>query len=175
MQIFIMALTRKEKEEIIKDIREKASKQTVVYFVNYKGLKARDMEDLRNQLKDCNANIMVVKKTLAKIALDKEGIDFNPESLEGELAFVFGFGDIVAPAKVINEFSKDFSIEILGALLEKDVLETEKVKELADLPGKKQLKAQLVSTIAAPLSGFVGVLEGNVRNLITVLDKASKK
>jgi len=170
-----MALTRKEKEEIIKDIREKASKQTVVYFVNYKGLKARDMEDLRNQLKDCNANIMVVKKTLAKIALDKEGIDFNPESLEGELAFVFGFGDIVAPAKVINEFSKDFSIEILGALLEKDVLETEKVKELADLPGKKQLKAQLVSTIAAPLSGFVGVLEGNVRNLITVLDKASKK
>ena len=176
MQIFlIMALTREKKEQIVDDIREKASKRTVVYFVNYKGMKARHIEDLRSDLKEEDANIMVVKKTLAKIAFEKEGIDFDPQELDGELAFVFGFGDIVSPAKVVSNFSKDYSIEILGALLEEDVLKAEKVEELADLPTKEQLRGQLVSTIAAPLTGFVGVLEGNIKGLLTVLKKQSEK
>jgi large subunit ribosomal protein L10 len=63
----------------------------------------------------------------------------------------------------------------LGALLDESVLATEKVEKLADLPTKKQLRAQLVSTIAAPLSGFVGVLEGNIKGLLTVLKKQAEK
>ncbi len=176
MQIFIfMALSREKKEEIIADVREKISEQSVVYFVNYKGLKARDVENLRKDLKKNNANIMVVKKTLAKIAFEKEGIDFNPLELEGELAFVFGYGDIIAPAKLISDFSKDFKMTILGALLDESILEEGKVKKMADLPSKDQLRAQLVGTIAAPLSGLVGVLEGNIRGLVTVLQKESEK
>lgn len=176
MQIFlIMALTRQKKEEIVEDIRKKVTDQTVIYFVNYKGLKARNLEELRNKLKEVEADIMVVKKTLAKIALEEEGIDLNPEELEGEIAFVFGFGDIVSPAKVVDQFSKDFNLKILGALLDESVLATEKVEQLAGLPNKEQLRAQLVSTIAAPLSGFVGVLEGNIKGLLTVLKKQSEK
>jgi len=170
-----MALTREKKEEIVQDIREKVSEQTVVYFVNYKGMKARQIEALRERLKENDANIMVVKKTLAKIAFEKEGIDLDPQDLDGELAFVFGFGDIVSPAKTISEFAKDYSIEILGALLDESVIEAGKVEELADLPSKDQLRAQLVSTIASPLTGFVGVLEGNIKGLITVLKKESEK
>lgn len=176
MQNFlIMALTREQKEEIVDDIQDKLTRQSVIYFVNYKGLKAREMEELRSRLKKIDANIMVVKKTLAKIALEKEGIDFDPEELEGELAFVFGFGNIISPAKVVDEFAKNYSVKILGALLDESVLETEKVEELANLPSKKQLRAQLVSTIASPLTGFVGVLEGNIKGLLTVLKKQAEK
>lgn len=171
----IMALTREKKEQIVEEVQDKVSRQTVVYFVNYKGMKARQIEALRKRLKECDANIMVVKKTLAKIAFEKEGIELNPQQLDGELAFVFGFGDIVSPAKVVSEFSKDYSIKILGALLEGSALEAEKVEELADLPSKEQLRAQLVSTIAAPLTGFVGVLEGNIKGLLTVLKKQAEK
>ncbi len=176
MQIFlIMALTREKKEKIVDDIRDNISEKTVVYFVNYKGMKARQIEKLRKQLKEDDANIMVVKKTLAKIAFEEEGIDFNPQELEGELAFVFGFGDIVSPAKTVSEFSKNYKMRILGALLDGDGLEASKVEELADLPSKDQLRAQLVSTIASPLTGFVGVLEGNIKGLLTVLKKQSEK
>lgn len=176
MQNFlIMALTRKQKEEIVDDIQEKITRQSVVYFVNYKGLKAREMEELRNRLKDVDANIMVVKKTLAKIALEAEDIDLDPEKLEGELAFVFGFGDIISPAKVVDRFAKNYSVKILGALLDESVLESEKVEKLANLPTKEQLRAQLVSTIAGPLTGFVGVLEGNIKGLLTVLKKQAEK
>ncbi len=170
-----MALTREKKEEIVDDIRQKVSEKTVVYFVNYKGMKARQIDELRNELKENDANVMVVKKTLAKIAFEKEGIEFDPQDLDGELAFVFGFGNIIAPAKVISNFSKNYKIEILGALLNEDILKAEKVQKMADLPGKEQLRAQLVSTIAAPLTGFVGVLEGNIKGLLTVLKKESEK
>ncbi len=170
-----MALTREKKEKIVQDIRKKVSERTVIYFINYKGLEARDVEEMRAELKKNDANIMVVKKTLAKIAFEKEGIDFDPENLEGELAFIFGFGDIISPAKIVDDFAKRFSMKILGALLDEDILKPSKVEQLAGLPSKDQLRAKLVATVAAPLTGFVGVLEGNIRGLVNVLDKVSKK
>lgn len=118
---------------------------------------------------------MVVKKTLAKIAFEEEKIDFNPEEIDDELAFVFGYGDIVAPAKAINNFSKDYNLQIIGALLDESVLEAGKVKKLADLPSKEQLRGQLVATLASPLSNFVGVLEGNIKGLINVLKREAEK
>ncbi len=170
-----MPLTKQEKKEIIKSVKEKISNQTVVYFINYKGLKARDLEEFRKKLKENDANIMVVKKSLAKRAFEEEKIEFNPEELEGEVAFIFCFGDIVSPAKVINDFSKESNIDVLGAVLERDVLESDKVVKLANLPTKEQLRAQLVGTIAAPLSGFVTVLEGNIKGLLNVLKRESEK
>lgn len=170
-----MALTKEEKKNIIEDVRQKMSSQTVVYFVNYKGLKTRDVEILRKKLKEEDAVIMVSKKTLTKRAFQEEGIDFDPETLQGEIAFVFCFGDIVSPAKILKDFAKDSNIEILGALLEKEALSSERVEKLAELPTKEQLRGQLVSTIAAPLSGFVTVLEGNIKGLLNVLKQKAEK
>ncbi len=171
-----MALTKEKKKEIIDDVRGNIANQKVIYFVNYKGLKAREVESLREELKDHDANIMVVKKTLAKIAFEEENIDFDPEEIDGELAFVFGYGDVVSPAKAISDFAKDYKkLEILGALLDESVLEAGKVEKLADLPSKDQLRAQLVATLASPISGFVGVLEGNIKGLINVLKREAEK
>ncbi len=170
-----MALTKEKKEKIIEDVRKKLTDRSVIYFINYKGLEARKMEKLRKSLQEEESNIMVIKKTLAKIAFEKEKIDFDPEELEGEVAFVFGFGDIIAPAKIIDEFADTEKIEVLGAILNEKILNPEKVNKLAELPSKDQLRAQLVSTIAAPASGFMGVLEGNIKGLLTVLERASKK
>lgn len=170
-----MAFTKEKKKEIIEEIRDDLSQQKIIYFVNYKGLKAREIEILRQELKKHDANIMVVKKTLAKIAFEEEKIDFNPEEIDDELAFVFGYGDIVAPAKAINNFSKDYNLQIIGALLDESVLEAGKVKKLANLPSKEQLRGQLVATLASPLSNFVGVLEGNIKGLINVLKREAEK
>ncbi len=167
-----MALTREKKEEILKELRENIKEKEAIFFLNFKGVEARGFTDLREKIKENESFLKVAKKTLIRIAFEKEGIDFNPQDLEGEVALVFSQGDPIVSAKALYDFAKeDKNLTILGARLDKSVFTGDKVEELAKLPGKEQLQAQLVSTIAAPLSGFQSVLEGNLKGLLNVLNQ----
>ncbi|MCU0653709.1 MAG: 50S ribosomal protein L10 [Candidatus Pacebacteria bacterium] len=167
-----MAITRKRKEEIVKELGVKLSKQKSIVFADFTGLRVKDMADLKSKLRAGNAEMKVAKKTLMKVAFKEKGINVDPKALAGEVALVMGYGDEVAPAKLVWEFSKtNDKIKILGGLLENNVLAAEQVLSLAKLPSKKELHAMLVGTISAPSRNFVGVLQGNIRGLVTVLSK----
>ena len=88
------------------------------------------------------------------------------------MALAMGFDDEVAPARLIFQFAKTHkALEIVGAITgEGQLLSAGQVKALASLPSKEQLLAQVVGTIAAPLSSFMSVLSGNIRNLFYVLN-----
>ena len=80
------------------------------------------------------------------------------------------------PARLIKALSKDIkTLSILEGLLDKKLVSKEMVLALADLPSKDQLRAQVVGTIKAPISGFVNVLAGNIRGLINVLNAVASK
>jgi len=170
-----MALTREQKKEIIKDLRDKISRQEVMIFTDFKGMKTKDLSELRAQLKDIGCTIQILKKTLLKVALKEEGVELDTDRLEGQVALVFGFDDKILPAKTVyNFFEKIGSPEILGGFFDNEFREQETVVALAKLPTRKELLARLVGSISAPLSGFVNVLQQNTRNLVFVL-KAIKK
>ena len=93
---------------------------------------------------------------------------------------VFGFGDEVSAAKVVAEFKKtvktmQFVAGILPDGTASDYLDAVQVANLATIPGKKELLAKLVGSINAPVSGFVNVLAGNLRGLVTVLQAMQEK
>jgi large subunit ribosomal protein L10 len=96
----------------------------------------------------------------------------DPETFTGPMALAFSFEDEVAPARVIFQYAKEHqALEIVGALTgDGHLLSAAEVKALATLPSREQLIAQVVGTIAAPLTGFVGVMAGNVRSIINVLN-----
>jgi large subunit ribosomal protein L10 len=84
--------------------------------------------------------------------------------------------DEVAPAKEITLFAKkNAAIEILGGILERKFIDDAMVRKLALLPSREQLHAQVVGTIAAPLSGLVNVFAGNMRGLVNVLNNHKEK
>jgi large subunit ribosomal protein L10 len=87
-----------------------------------------------------------------------------------------GFDDEVAPARVIFQFAKTHdALQVVGAITgDGQILTPAQVKALATLPTREQLLGQVVGTIAAPLSGFVGVMSGNVRSIINVLNALSE-
>jgi len=114
---------------------------------------------------------------LLDVAFSKSKIDgIKIREIEGEIATVFGYEDEVAPAKILDEFKKSHeSVELMGGVLEDRFIDAEKVKALAKLPSKPELYAKIVGSLNAPISGFVNVLAGNLRGLVTVLKAIGDK
>ncbi len=171
-----MALSKEQKTKIIERLRESIAKQKAMVFVNFAGLAAQDIESLRKKLKEIGAKFMVAKKTLAKLAFSEEKIDFPDKNIENELGIVFGFEDEIAPAKAIYDFSKDKeSLQIIGGYMESDFLAGQEMITLAQLPSRKELFANLVGTLSAPINNFVYVQKANIKGLIYTLEAIKNK
>ena len=109
---------------------------------------------------------------LAKIALDADELEYNPEFLAGPTAIGMSFEDPVTAAKLLNGFAKDHEmLKLRGAILEGKLLDVDGVKALAELPSREELLARVVGTMQAPISGMVNVLAGTIRGLVTVLER----
>lgn len=165
-----MPKTRKQKEEVVENLTNDFKESKGVVFSTYMGLTVFDMEELRNQLHEQGAHMSVVKKTLLKRALENAGYDdINMDQFDSGVA-VTTADDEVVPAKVLAKFGKDHEVvTFFGGLMENKFIDGEKVTALSKLPGKEELYAKIVGSINAPVSGFVNVLAGNLRNLVGVL------
>lgn len=167
-------ITKEKKKEVVDGLCKDVANQKAIFFVNFKGIKGGDSRSLRSELQKEGAKMVVARKTLVKVAFEKEGIDFNPLLLSGEAGFIFGIKDGISTAKVVNKFDKDNLITLLGGIFEGDVLTVEEVKSIAELPSKEEILASLLRTISNPVSGFMQVLQGNTKGLLRVLSSIKK-
>ncbi len=171
-----MAKTKENKQQLISDLDSKIQNMKAAVLVDYKGLKVKDIEELRNNLRKQGVSFNVSKNTLTKIALSKNKIEFDEGVFKKPVAIAFAMDDEVAPAKEISLFAKkNEAIEVLGGILEKKFIDESMVMKLAALPTKEQLQARMVGTISAPLSGMVNVLSGNIRGVINALNALKEK
>jgi large subunit ribosomal protein L10 len=170
-------ITREKKQVILQDITDKFSKAKTVVFIGFQGLTAKDNLALRRKFREEGIDLRVAKKTLIQKGLASVNVKGAEElSLDGSVAVAVGYDDEVAPARVAKEFSKtNDKISILGGVMNFELVGAENMKQIASLPGKDQLRGQLVGTINAPISGFVNVLAGNLRGLVNVLEAISKE
>jgi large subunit ribosomal protein L10 len=170
-----MALNKAQKQDILKDLRDKVSQSKSILLVGITKLKVKDMSELKKRLKGSNSNMKVVKKTLAQIVLKENKLDFDKKNFKEEVALVFGFKDEVSPAKIAYQFSKENeNLKILGGFIEKKFEGIDIIKALAQLPTKEELLGRLVGTISAPVTNLVYVLQGNIKGLIQVLGSIKK-
>ena len=111
------------------------------------------------------------KNTLIKIASKELGIEFPEEALNGPTAALFAYSDEVAPLKELAAFAKtNEKPTVKAGLLGTTILSIERVAQLSKLPTKDVLRANVVGSLASPLYGIVGVLNGNIRNLVYTLN-----
>jgi len=160
---------------MVEDLQDKIKKSKAIIFVNYEGLKVSDVQDLKRKLKKEEIDYTVAKKTLLKIALEKAKVSIDPKKIAGNFAVVFGYGDEVSPAKILAKFAKDNDkLKIVAAILDGNLVTSDKVIALSKLPSKQELLAKLLGSLNAPISGFVTVMAGNLRGLINVLNNIKK-
>lgn len=169
-----MAITREAKEQAVAKLSDELGRIKLAVLTDYRGLTVAEVEELRTNLRSEGMTYRVTKNTLLRIATKNNPAmaELDPTKFVGPMALAMGFDDEVAPARVIFQYAKTHdALEIVGAITsDGNLLSAVEVKALATLPTRDQLIGQLVGTIAAPLTGFVGVLGGNVRSIVNVLN-----
>ncbi len=165
------------KAEVVEEVSALISQSKGVVFTEYRGLNMKDLTALRRQLAAVNTEYKVVKNTLYKRAAKPHmDIDFG-NILEGPTAYAFLHGDEAAGAKALTDFAKtNKALVIKGAVISGRLYDAAAVAELAKLPSRDVLVAQVVGGIQAPISGFVNTLQGILRDFVyTVQAVADKK
>lgn len=168
-----MALTKAKKQEVVDEVSQLLTESKLTVVAKYEGTSVKAMQQLRRDARDNGTTVKVVKNRLVKQALSQHKTlkDVDSSRLVDQLLYAFNSEDEVAPAQALANFAKtNPNIEFIGAFtLDGQFMGADDVKALASLPSKDQLRAQLVGTISAPLSGFVNVLSGNIRGVLNVL------
>ena len=172
-----MAKSKPKKQEELISFSKKLKDARVVLFTSFaqqskKGIDVASMRKLKKELRGIDSDYVVIKKTLAKKAFDEilPDASVNTKELTGSIGFVLGFQDQVAPAQLIYKFSRtNDALGILGGVLDKKLLSGKEVVELAKLPSREVLLAQVVGAIKSPIQGLHNVLQANLRNLVLVL------
>lgn len=170
-----MAKTKEQKEKTIKELKESIEKQKAIIFIDFTGLKVKDMFELRKKLKIADSQLKVAKKTIIQLVFKEKGLKIDSEKLKGEIALVFGYKDEISPSKAVYQtLEKNPNLKILGGFLEDKFREAEEFITLAKLPSKEELLARLTGSISAPVTNFVRALEYNLKGLVYILSSIKK-
>jgi len=171
-----MALKKEQKKEKIEQLKKAIDNQKSIVFVDFSGLKTKNISELKKELQRQQSEFKVIKKSLAEIAFNEKGIKFKRDDWQGQVAFIFGYDDEVMPFKIAYSFSKENeNLKIVGGFIDGGFLTKEEAISMAKLPGKEELRAKLVSAISAPIYNFVYTLSGNMKGLVYALQAIANK
>lgn len=164
---------RLQKEQIVAELVEKLDNSNALVLANYQGLKHKQLEDLKKELKKLNATIVVTKNSLLRISLSKSKnfADYKDnESLDRPTAALFMQADYAEPLKKLAKTIKAFGLpKIKLGILDGQALDEAGVLKIASLPNRETLLSQLVGTLNSPISGLVITLNANIQKLAIVL------
>ena len=166
-----------EKKALVAALAERMQNASAGVLVDYKGITVADDTKLRADLRAAGVEYGVVKNTMLRFAANQIGFDALDEHLNGTTALAISPSDPVAAAKVLSEFAKksNGSFTIKAGFVDGKVINADEVKALADLPSREVLVAQVLGGLNAPISGFVNVLNGNLRGLVVALNAIAEQ
>ncbi|MDQ3239307.1 MAG: 50S ribosomal protein L10 [bacterium] len=166
-----------KKEVSLSELRDKIKRSKSIVMTNYRGLTMVKLQELRSALGE-KGEYTIAKNTLLAKALNESGMnDINPDTFAGPTAVLFSYDDEVGPLKILTKFSINSNSlpEIKCGILENVLLPADRVVSLSKLASKEQLRGQVVFGLAAPLTGLVTVLNGNIRNLVYALNQIKEQ
>jgi len=141
-----------KKAAIVEEVTEKFKASSSVVVVDYRGLTVDEVTRLRKQLRDANVEMKVIKNSILTRAAKAAGLEGLEEVFTGPTAVAFSNEDVVAPAKIIDEFAQDAkALEIKGGIIEGKVSSVEEITALAKLPSREGLLSMLLSVLQAPV------------------------
>ena len=171
-----MAISKEQKAALVEQYADWMDRSEAMILTEYIGLTMKEIDELRQKTREAGGEFHVIKNTLGNLAFEKADIPQPSGKLEGSTAIAFAFDDPALMAKSVSDFarSSDF-LKIKGGYLEKDALDPQEIKALADLPPMPVLRAQLLSTILAPANQLARILVEPARQVSAVINAYAEK
>jgi large subunit ribosomal protein L10 len=167
-------MNRDQKATVVEEIAEQIQAAQAVFAVDYRGLSVAQAADLRAKLRDSDTRFRIVKNSLSERAADKAGVESLKSLLVGPTALALVHGDAALAAKALSDTGRALQrLEFKGGLMNGATLSADEVRAIARLPAREILNAQLVGTIAAPISGLVRGLNALIAGLAIQLKAIS--
>lgn len=165
-----------EKSEVVKELTEKIKAAKAIVLADYRGLTVEQDTELRNALRKAGVEYKVVKNTLTRFAAKENGLDGLDSFLNGPTAMAVSTSDLIAPAKVLAEYAKKYEkLELKVGVVEGKIIDVNEIKALAELPPREVLISRVLAGFNAPITGFVNVLNGNLRGLVCALNAIAEQ
>lgn len=169
-------MPNKQNTDKVAALTETFKASQCVAVTDYAGLTVEKATKLRSDLRKKSIKYVVAKNTLLKIAAKEAGFNGLDNYLTGPSAVAFGHEDPGALAKILYDFGKENQKpEVRAMYVEGKVYGAKEVERIAKLPSKEMLVAMVVGNVAAPLSGFVGTLDGVIRKFVGTLEAMKTK
>lgn len=164
------------KDKMTNEILSRLENKPNFFITSYMGSTVSDLEQIRKSLRASSSSYFVVKNSTLRVVLDKIKLSEVKDLVDGGVGISLSGDDVVGTSKVLVDFSKTHSkFTIKGAVLDGKPVAAEKIKALAALPPRQVLLAQVVGGIKAPITGFVNVLGGVLRNFVYAVDAIRSK
>lgn len=168
--------TKAQKAVAISEFTEGVGQATNAFLIEFKGITVPQVTELRKQVRETGSRYVVVKNTLALIAVKDSPLTKLKEAFSGPTAVAYNTTDAVALAKALTRFAKDVpAVHFKGALLNGQIVPVTEIQNIANLPTREELVSKLLFLLQTPMRGLVTVLQANIRNLAVVLNQIAKQ
>jgi large subunit ribosomal protein L10 len=169
-------MNREQKSAVVEEIADQIRSSDAVFAVDYRGISVAQAAELRARLRESGTRFRIVKNSLTERAADEAGASALKELLTGPTALAFVSGDAALAAKALSDAARTMhTLEFKGGLMDSTALSAADVQSIARLPAREVLHAQLVGTIAAPITGLVRGLNALIAGLAIQLQQIAEK
>ena len=165
-------MPNQQKRDIVKNIQEKLERAKSVYFTDYLGLDVADITELRRHFREKGVEFTVVKNTLARLSVEKAGIEGLEEVFEGPTAIAFSYDDPISPARVLRNYKESHDLpELKAFIIEDRVMDKTAFTRIAQIPSREELFAKLLAGLSSPMTKVVLTLKSPLIKLVNTLNK----
>jgi large subunit ribosomal protein L10 len=141
-----------QKQQIVEEITTKLKASVSTVVVDYRGLTVAELTELRKQLRAAGVEFKVYKNSMTRRAAQAAELAGLNASLTGPNAIAFSTDDVIAPAKILNDFAKKHeALELKAGVIEGNIATVEEIQALAALPSREGLLSMLLSVLQAPI------------------------
>jgi large subunit ribosomal protein L10 len=163
-------MQRAEKEQVVETLRSELEQAKSLILASHAGMDVNTVNELRSKFRAQGVQYKVVKNTLMKLAIRGSDYEVIADQFVGPTAVAFSFEDPIAPAKIIKAFAKDHkAFEVRGGYLDGQLLDQAGVEQLAEMPGKDELRAKVLMLMQGVPTKFVRTLNAAPQQFVMVL------
>lgn len=170
-------MNRQEKAQVIESVKSGFEQSKAAFLVGYQGLTVKQLQSLRRELRAQGGSLQVVKARLMKRAASEvpSGKVLEPYFRE-QIGLVFASNESPAVAKVLHEFAKKNELlKLVAGSLGEQLLDSQAIVRIANLPSREVLLAQLCGTLQAPMTGLVSALNQVPLRLLWALNQYAQQ